>query len=42
MAHQFARQDTHAEIAGVVDPVWSRIRQEAEAALRAEPAMATP
>jgi serine O-acetyltransferase len=26
---------------GVVDPVWSRIRQEAEAALRAEPAMAT-
>ena len=41
MAHHLARQDLPAEIAGVVDPVWSRIRQEAEAALRAEPAMAT-
>jgi serine O-acetyltransferase len=41
MAHHLARQDVPAEIVGVVDPVWSRIRQEAEAALRAEPAMAT-
>ena len=41
MAHNLARQEAPAEIAGVVDPVWSRIRQEAEAALRAEPAMAT-
>src|SRR5918997_5235025 len=26
-------------IAGVVDPIWTRLRQEAEAAIRQEPAM---
>ena len=42
MAHSLARQDLGGEVvAGIVDPVWSRIRQEAEAAMRAEPAMAT-
>ena len=41
MAHHLARQELAPEIAGVVDPVWMRIRQEAEAALRAEPALAT-
>jgi serine O-acetyltransferase len=41
MAHHLARQEAAGEIAGIVDPVWMRIRQEAESALRAEPAMAT-
>ncbi|NNM73255.1 serine O-acetyltransferase [Enterovirga aerilata] len=41
MAHHLARQEAVGEIAGIVDPVWMRIRQEAEAALRAEPALAT-
>ncbi len=41
MANNLARQELPKEIAGVVDPVWTRIRQEAEAALRGEPAMAT-
>ncbi|TDR93086.1 serine O-acetyltransferase [Enterovirga rhinocerotis] len=30
-----------ADVAGVVDPVWTRIRSEAEAVVRAEPALAT-
>jgi serine O-acetyltransferase len=41
MAHNLARHDAAADLAGVVDPVWTRLRQEAEAALRAEPALAT-
>ena len=28
-------------VAGIVDPVWSRVRQDAEAIVRAEPALAT-
>jgi serine O-acetyltransferase len=30
-----------APLAGIVDPVWTRIRQEAEAVVRAEPALST-
>lgn len=41
MAHSTARQETAREIAGIVDPVWTRVRQEAEAAMRAEPALST-
>ena len=37
MAHNLARQD----IAGTVDPVWTRLRQDAEAIIHAEPALAT-
>ena len=29
------------EVAGIVDPVWERIREDAEAIVRAEPALAT-
>lgn len=29
------------EVAGIVDPVWGRIREDAEAIVRAEPALAT-
>ena len=37
MTHNIARQD----VAGIVDPVWTRLRQEAETALLGEPALAT-
>jgi len=33
------RADNPEPVAGVVDPVWSRIRQEAEAAIRQEPSL---
>src|SRR5919202_2974140 len=36
---QIARAEGQDAIAGVVDPVWTRLRQEAEAAIRQEPAM---
>jgi serine O-acetyltransferase len=36
---QIARAEGQDGIAGVVDPVWTRLRQEAEAAIRQEPAM---
>lgn len=35
------RHEGAAEVAGIVDPVWTRLRQEAEAVLQAEPALAT-
>jgi serine O-acetyltransferase len=39
MSHMSARTDGPDAIAGVVDPVWSRLRQEAEAAIRQEPSL---
>jgi serine O-acetyltransferase len=36
---QIARAEGPDAVAGVVDPVWTRLRQEAEAAIRQEPAM---
>jgi serine O-acetyltransferase len=41
MAQHLARQEITGEVVGIVDPVWMRIRQEAESALHAEPAMGT-
>jgi serine O-acetyltransferase len=38
MSH-IARAEGQEAIAGVVDPVWSRLRQEAEAAVRQEPSL---
>lgn len=40
MSHHHAR-DPEAGIVGIVDPVWSRIRQDAEAVARSEPALST-
>ncbi len=40
MSQTLTRHDPDA-IAGVVDPVWARLRQDAEAVLRSEPALAT-
>jgi serine O-acetyltransferase len=44
MSQQLARYDARSDgadpIAGIVDPVWSRMRSEAEAAAKAEPALA--
>lgn len=44
MSQQLARHDMRSDgvdpIAGIVDPVWSRMRNEAEAAAKAEPALA--
>ena len=34
-----ARADNPEPVAGVVDPVWTRIREEAEAAIRQEPSL---
>jgi serine O-acetyltransferase len=39
MSQARARADSPEPVAGVVDPVWTRIRQEAEAALRQEPSL---
>src|SRR5688500_15863115 len=36
---QSARAEGQDAVAGVVDPIWTRLRQEAEAAIRQEPAM---
>src|SRR5918998_4931813 len=36
---QIARAEGLDAIAGVVDPIWTRLRQEAEATIRQEPAM---
>ena len=36
---QIARAEGPDAIAGVVDPVWTRLRQEAEVAIRQEPSM---
>jgi len=35
------RSDDRDPVAGVVDPVWNRLRQEAEAMVRGEPALAS-
>jgi serine O-acetyltransferase len=35
------RSDDREPVAGVVDPVWNRLRQEAEAMVRIEPALAS-
>jgi serine O-acetyltransferase len=35
------RPDDREPVAGTVDPVWNRLRQEAEAMVRAEPALAS-
>jgi serine O-acetyltransferase len=39
MSQTSARAGGPEQIAGVVDPVWTRLRQEAEAAIRQEPAL---
>ncbi len=36
---QIARAEGQDAVAGTVDPVWTRLRQEADAAIRQEPAM---
>ena len=41
MAHHLARQSPAGDLAGIVDPVWTRLQQEAESVLHAEPALAT-
>lgn len=40
MTQASARQDTVRSLAGIVDPIWSRLLGEAEAAAHDEPAMA--
>ena len=40
MTHTTARVDISAPVAGIVDPVWDRLRGEAEAILTGEPALA--
>jgi serine O-acetyltransferase len=39
MNHARARADNPEPVAGVVDPVWTRIREEAETAIRQEPSL---
>jgi serine O-acetyltransferase len=39
MSHARVRAEGAEPVAGVVDPVWTRIRQEAEAAMRQEPSL---
>ena len=41
MSHNSMRAELAEPIAGIVDPVWNRLRQEAEFVARAEPALAT-
>ena len=41
MSHSIMRQNAATGVAGVVDPVWARLREEAEAVARGEPALAT-
>ena len=40
MSHMLNRRD-HEAVAGTIDPVWARVRQDAEALARTEPALAT-
>ena len=40
MAHSLNRQETGDPVIGTLDPVWTRLRQEAEAVRHAEPALA--
>ena len=40
MAHNLARHEA-GQLAGIVDPVWTRLRGDADAVLHAEPALAT-
>ena len=39
MSHQLARHEMAEGVAGVVDPVWARLRHEADQIVRAEPAL---
>jgi serine O-acetyltransferase len=39
MSQPLARAEAQEAIAGVVDPVWAKLRQEAEAVLRQEPSL---
>jgi serine O-acetyltransferase len=39
MSHQLARHEMADGVAGVVDPVWARLRFEADQIVRAEPAL---
>jgi serine O-acetyltransferase len=41
MSQKLSRYDNVDSVAGIVDPIWSRLREEAEMAVRAEPALAT-
>lgn len=42
MSHRLNWQDAGGDsVVGVVDPVWTRLRQEAEVVVRSEPALAT-
>ena len=41
MSHKLSRYEDEDAVAGVVDPIWSRVRADAEAMLRDEPALAT-
>ena len=40
MSHTTARVDNPQAVAGTVDPVWIRLREEAEAMVRDEPVLA--
>ena len=40
MSQTLTRRDSDS-LAGIIDPVWSRLREDAEAMVRAEPALAT-
>ncbi|WP_375459746.1 serine O-acetyltransferase [uncultured Enterovirga sp.] len=40
MSQTLTRRDSDS-LAGIIDPVWSRLREDAEAVIRAEPALAT-
>ncbi len=39
MSQQLARAEAPDRIAGIVDPVWTKLRQEAEAVMRHEPSL---
>jgi serine O-acetyltransferase len=41
MSHSFGRQELSDQVVGTVDPVWARLRQDAEAIARSEPGLAT-
>ncbi|HEY0572411.1 MAG TPA: serine O-acetyltransferase [Enterovirga sp.] len=40
MSQQLSRHELSGAVIGTVDPIWTRLRDEAEAAARAEPALA--
>jgi serine O-acetyltransferase len=40
MSHKLSRHEIAGAVIGTVDPIWTRLRDEAEAAARAEPALA--